>query len=176
MGKHPGCMSDETSGILERYRWVNQAMPSCISLVRDRSPLEVIEGLARNSTIEVGPGSVEAAYEWAGAQDYRFVMASVVRAVAVGPWTLAVEENGWQGTTAEVVAPLSVRTEALSYYWSVNADMRFVRAVDGIIVRQFDPLLDYDRGVLRRGTPLDQEIGLPGANGVDRGVRLRPPA
>jgi hypothetical protein len=141
---------------------IGHEFAKCVSLVRGRPPVEVLRGLARETTIVVGPGPVDAAEAWVQeeAQYGTMTMAFVAWAVSLGAWTLAVEEIGWQGVTPEVVAPLSVGSELVSYYWSADADMRFVRAVDGEVVRDFDPLL-YGAEAWSRGVPLPEEAGLP---------------
>jgi hypothetical protein len=153
-------VNDERALVMERYGWASLAQPMCVSLVRDRSPEEVLAGLAREMTVEIGPGPFDVAMQWVQAQDYQD-LASLAWAVPVGNWTLAVEENGWQAVTPSVARALSADTRLVAYYWSVNADMTFLLAEDGNIVRQFDPLLGYDDGVARHGTPLPEEEGLP---------------
>ena len=54
---------------------------------------------------------------------------------------LVAENNGWQGSRPEVLEGVSRGGRAASVYWSVNADMAFVYAVDGVVVAWFDPLL-----------------------------------
>jgi hypothetical protein len=54
---------------------------------------------------------------------------------------LVAENNGWQGSRPEVLEAVSRGGRAASVYWSVNADMGFVYAVDGVVVAWFDPLL-----------------------------------
>ena len=54
---------------------------------------------------------------------------------------LLVENNGWEGSRPEVASKLSRDGELVSIYWSVNAHMRFMYAVDGDVVVWFDPLL-----------------------------------
>jgi hypothetical protein len=160
-------MSKVWAEAMERYGWASLAEPMCATLVRQRSSHEVLAGLAREVEVEEGPGSLDAARQWLADDEYQ-TLASLVWAVPVGDWTLAVEEIGWQGSNPAVAAALSVGTKVVSYYWSVNADMTFTVAEDGAIVRQFDPLLEYDEdGVARRGMPLPEEGGLPfGLNGA----------
>jgi len=54
---------------------------------------------------------------------------------------LAAENNGWLGSRSEVVEAISRGGRAASVYWSVNADMSFLYAEDGVVVAWFDPVL-----------------------------------
>ena len=78
--------------------------------------------------------------------------------------TTVVEPNGWLMSTDSVAAEVSRGSSLISVYWNVNSLMRVVVAVDGRIVRGFDPLL-YDHPSL--GDPLPEEhdlaFGVPGA-------------
>jgi Family of unknown function (DUF6461) len=54
---------------------------------------------------------------------------------------LAAENNGWQGVDDGVASRLSEGGRVTSLYSSVNADMRFVYAEDGVVTTAFDPLM-----------------------------------
>jgi hypothetical protein len=54
---------------------------------------------------------------------------------------LVAENNGWEGARLEVATAVSRGGRLASAYWSVNADMTFVHAVDGVPLAVFDPLL-----------------------------------
>jgi hypothetical protein len=70
-----------------------------------------------------------------------------------------VEINGYQATLPEALGRMTTGTVAIVVYRSVNADMTFMYAVDGTIVRWFDPLL-Y-RNIQRGDEPRPEETGLP---------------
>ena len=55
---------------------------------------------------------------------------------------LAMENNGWWGVDADVVASASRAASLASYYKNVNAVMTFVHAENGVLLAMFDPLLD----------------------------------
>jgi hypothetical protein len=74
--------------------------------------------------------------------------------------TVFIEPNGWATAHEAVLERLSVGGLAVSVFWNVNANMRFGYAIDGAIVRQFDPLL-YDAG----DAPLPEEASLPFGDG-----------
>lgn len=56
----------------------------------------------------------------------------------LGPWTLVVEVNGWQGSRPEVLARVSAGTRAVSVYWNESAGTRFCYAAGGHVVTAFD--------------------------------------
>jgi hypothetical protein len=59
----------------------------------------------------------------------------------LGEGVLIGENNGWEGSRVEVAQLVSPGGRLASVYWSVNADMSFLYAVDGGVVAWFDPLL-----------------------------------
>ena len=82
---------------------------------------------------------------------------TVAGATQLGAWTVVVE-NGFEATTPGTPERLTDGGyRAGVIYRSVNADMQFVWACDGEIVRSFDPLL-YDIPGL--GDALAEEDGL----------------
>lgn len=69
---------------------------------------------------------------------------TVAGATQLDAWTVVVEGNGFEATTPGTLERLTVGSHCAGViYRSVNADMQFVWAHDGEIVRSFDPLL-YD--------------------------------
>ena len=155
-------MEAELGDIDERYGWVDRTEACCISVVEGRPPDEVLSMLAMRGAIEIGPAPVRDIREWVWDQDYSDSMPAAVCAVDVGGWTVAFEENGWQGVDRGVAEALSAGTRLAVFSWSVEADMTFVWAVDGEIVRSFDPLLGYDDEGRPKGSgSLPQEDGLP---------------
>lgn len=65
-----------------------------------------------------------------------------VAVLAVEGAVLAVEDNGFQGTRAQVLRALSQRGRAASMFWNVNAVTRLSLAEHGEIVASFEPWLD----------------------------------
>ncbi len=59
---------------------------------------------------------------------------------SLGPWVLAVEINGWQGSRSEVLTRISRGTRAVSAFWNVNALTRFSYAVDGRVLTAFEAM------------------------------------
>jgi hypothetical protein len=72
-----------------------------------------------------------------------------------GGAVVAAEFNGWAGTEEQRARTLSAIGSHTALYRSVNADMRFVHARRGAVVRTFDPLLYVAEGALA------EEEGLP---------------
>ncbi|MBV8084727.1 MAG: hypothetical protein JO247_07920 [Chloroflexi bacterium] len=81
---------------------------------------------------------------------------SSIEAATLGDWTVVVEE-GFLASIPSVMRRLAAGSRALAMYRNVNAVMSLVWAVDGAIVRWFDPLLVDDRF----GEPQAEEAGLP---------------
>jgi hypothetical protein len=115
--------------------WLHEAF--CITLVRGADGAEVLrrfggeQGQLRTLTLgEAGElsGSFQAGYP------------QLVLAARSGGWTVAVEDNGWEGTRPEVLRALSRGTRAVSVYRNINALSLFSLAVDGALVVQFEPL------------------------------------
>ena len=82
---------------------------------------------------------------------------------AIGDWTVLVEPNGWVTAYGDVLSRLSEGGQAGSVFWNVNAHMSFGWAVDGTLVRQFDPLLHDADGALPEEAGL--AFGDPGRTG-----------
>jgi hypothetical protein len=70
-------------------------------------------------------------------------------------WTVLIEPNGWITSLRGTLEALSLGGRAANVFWNVNALMRFGWSVDGVLVRQFDPLLYEADGAL------PDEAGLP---------------
>ena len=106
--------------------------------------LSAVAGVAVEQVLEafsVRP-ETEAAASFAGAfNEFPSPTYVVVDETPAGG-VVVVENNGWRGTDETVLANASRGGRVASYYRSVNADMRFVLAVDGDIRAVFDPLLD----------------------------------
>lgn len=74
----------------------------------------------------------------------------------IAGWTAIIEPNGWAASTPEMLAGLSADGAAMNVVWNVNALMGASVARNGVVIRQFDPLL-YDASA----QPLVEEAGLP---------------
>ena len=137
------------------YRWVEdwETLGFCIALVKSRTPQEVLSDLV--IAPPTGIVSVDEARRWAYAQTGPSY-GTAIEAGEVGGWTLAVEFNGYQATMDNVLRRISNGTTAVVLYRSVNADMSLQWALDGVIIRWFDPLL----GTVWEGEPLPEEAGL----------------
>jgi hypothetical protein len=78
-------------------------------------------------------------------------------------WTVLIEPNGWITSLRGTLEALSTGGRAANVFWNVNALMRFGLAVDGVLVRQFDPLLYEADGALP--DEADLPFGQPGRSG-----------
>lgn len=64
---------------------------------------------------------------------------------SLGPWVLAVEVNGWQGSRPEVLARISQGTRAVSAFWNVSALTRFSYAAEGRVLTAFEAMSPESR-------------------------------
>jgi hypothetical protein len=84
----------------------------------------------------------------------------------LGPWLTLLAYDGFLLAQPEVAADVSRVGRVVAIYQSVDADMAFVLAEHGEVLRYFDPLLDGPGGGV--GDPLPEEAGLPfGTDGAD---------
>ncbi|GAB4080072.1 hypothetical protein GCU67_15505 [Modestobacter muralis] len=112
-----------------------------VSLVAGLGPARALELLAPGGATDVGSAAEVRA--WA---DHVVgpPWASVVEAWTTADWTVLVEDSSGSGATLDgAVESLSVNGRAAVVSSSINADMWFGYAVDGVLVRQFEPLM-YD--------------------------------
>jgi len=136
--------------------WEARELGFCVALVRGRTPADVLSRLV--SDPPTGIVSVEEARRWAEAQtlpDY----GTTIEAGTVGDWAVAVELNGYRATLEPVLRSISEDTVAIVVFCNVNAVMSFQWAVNGAVVRWFDPLL-YENPSWA-GEPLPEERDLP---------------
>jgi hypothetical protein len=77
----------------------------------------------------------------------------------IGPWLTLLAYNGFLLSVPEVAADVSRVGRVVVIHQSVNADMAFVLAEGGEVLRHFDPLLDGPGE--GDGDPLPEEAGLP---------------
>jgi hypothetical protein len=144
----------------ERYAWLRDSdlEAFCISVATrgDVDRLAAIFGADRSSEttatfFEAWHRSIDED-EDGGAND-------VVQIGELDGCVVATEPNGWTGADEGVAAEASRGGRYVSFYRSVNADMRLVVAIDGVAVREFDPLL-YEPDI-DPGEPLAEEGDLP---------------
>jgi hypothetical protein len=131
------------------YLWFAERHPGlaeafCVTLVRDLAPAEVLRRMGmRETTVLTGVDEVCRHY-FAQAVP-RGYPPLLVGATVVDGWTLAVEPNGFQGVTDEIVTALSRGTKIVSLYRNVNALTRFCWAEDGTVRLNFDLLFPARR-------------------------------
>ena len=82
----------------------------------------------------------------AGVRPFAHVTVDELVLVArVAGWSVAIEDNGWQGSRPEVLRVLSAGARVVSVYQNVNAYGRFSYAVDGVVLTGFEPLFPQRR-------------------------------
>src|SRR6266536_1885952 len=125
------------------YAWLkDDDWVFCFSLVRGLDQVEVLRrfGGERNQprTLTLGEaghlsGSFHAGYP------------QLILVTKAGGWSVAVEDNGWEGTRPEVLRALSRGTRAVSVHSTVGALGHFNYAVDGEVLVSFELLFPHRR-------------------------------
>ena len=143
------------------YVWAEewQGLGYCLLVVDRPDEADVLGRLIRRPATAAMTPSEAAAWIEHESLDASAPYVTVAAAARVGSWTVVVEGNGFEATTPGTPERLTdAGHRAGVIYRSVNADMQFIWARDGRIVRSFDPLL-YDLPGL--GDVLPEEDGLP---------------
>ena len=119
----------------DRYAWVDdERLPAaCFTAVIGIEADEVVRRFGGDLDTERAVTFEEAFNPYPEAQYLVFDR--------LGEGALVGENNGWEGSRAEVAQLVSQGGRMASVYWSVNADMSFLYAVEGNVVAWFDPLL-----------------------------------
>jgi hypothetical protein len=102
--------------------------------------------------------SVAKARGWASRQEGPSD-ASVIQAGLAGGWVVTVEPNGYQAAFPEALHRVSEASRAIVVLRNVQSHTSFLYAVDGVVIRSFDPVL-YDDPTPWDGPPLPEESGL----------------
>lgn len=134
-------MSHDDAPEVVGFRWIRAGElrdAGCMTLVFSDDRAEVVRGfggipggarrlsLAAASSLALDTGSDELIEsQWLGVR-------------SLGPWTLVVEVNGWQGSRPEVLGHVSAGTRAVSAYWNVDGGTWFSYAVAGRVLAAFD--------------------------------------
>ncbi|MCA1683499.1 MAG: DUF6461 domain-containing protein, partial [Actinobacteria bacterium] len=143
------------------YAWVEDWEAYCVAFVEAAAPEMVLHRMVReDGTLVV---SVPEAREWASAQMVPGGR-SAIQARRVGGWVVTVEFNGSQATLPEVVRRISEGSRAIIVFRDIHAHTSFQYAIDGEVIRSFDPLV-YDDPTPWDGPPLAEESGLDFGSG-----------
>jgi Family of unknown function (DUF6461) len=140
--------------IVSRYLWVHEDgihVASCITFVRGNNEDEVLRGFGGDPATERLMTLTEVAEESINS-GYPYGYAPLLMVDTINDWVVILEDNGFQGTRHEVLQAVSQGTEMVSVYWNVNAHQRFIYAVDGKTVTEFE--LQWPEN--RRGTEPDR--------------------
>jgi hypothetical protein len=138
---------DDAAEVTE-FRWIGASGlldGACVTLVRSDDQAEVVRrfgggpggarelslAAAENLSLDTDSGELIES-QWLGAR-------------SLGPWTLAVEVNGWQGSRPEVLERVSAGTRAVSVYWNANGGTRFSYAAAGRVLVVFDAVFPERR-------------------------------
>lgn len=133
-----------------RY-WGDEVMAVTLALVEGNRLSFVLEtlGAAAETKRTATFDEAEVQQLWDGS--------AVFQVELLDRWTLIVEPNGFLAWQPDNVLALSLGGRVVSVYWNVNGHHRFQYAVDGCMVRDFDPCLP---DVCPMGAPLLEETGL----------------
>jgi hypothetical protein len=115
------------------YAWVDDLEAYCFTAVVGLDPDEVIRRLGGNPATPEGPRTFEECFWIADGPQW----------AQVGPvdgGLVVAEHNGWRAE--ERAARLSEGGRLACFFRNVQAVMRFVYAVDGTVLAEFDPLVD----------------------------------
>jgi Family of unknown function (DUF6461) len=131
--------------------WLREAF--CFTLVRGLDEPELLARFGgergRPQTMTLGEAAELSMSFHAGYPQF-------VLATRRGGWTVAVEDNGWEGSRPEVLRAVSAGTRAVSVYMNVNALGHVSLAEDGGLLVQFEPLFPERRSGARPDLLVDQ--------------------
>jgi hypothetical protein len=133
------------------YGWVDDLPELTLALIHFAGGPEDLFAEVSRSARDLGPQ--EDMWQ-AGADDLEPMLVG-----RLGPWLTLLAYNGYLLAVPEVAADVSRVGRVAAIYQSVNADMAFVLAEGGEVLRYFDPLLDAPGE--GNGDPLPEEAGLP---------------
>ena len=134
-------MPQDAAPEIADFRWIRQTTlrdAGCITLVHAIDPAEVVRdfgGIPGRAVRTSLPAAEDLSLD---ARSDELLPSQWLGVRSLGPWTLAVEVNGWQGSRPEVLGRLSAGTRAVSVYWNESAGTRFSYAVGGHVVTAFD--------------------------------------
>jgi Family of unknown function (DUF6461) len=150
--------------------WLREAF--CITLVRGLDEVEVLRRFGAERS-QPRPLTVAEAGELVGS--FHAGYPQLILVARADGWSVAVEDNGWEGSRPEVLRALSDGTQAVSVYRNVNALGYFSDAIDQELLVQFELLFPQRRWgsqpdlLLRqmRAVGLDPDGHEPPYGGVD---------
>lgn len=124
------------------YAWLkDDGWVFCFSLVRGLDEVEVLRRFggerSQPRTLTVGEAGQLSGFH-AGYQQ-------LILVAKAGGWSVAVEDNGWEGTRPEVLRALSRGTRAVSVHSTVGALGHFNYAVDAEVLVSFELLFPHRR-------------------------------
>ncbi|WP_225837457.1 DUF6461 domain-containing protein [Streptomyces sp. NK08204] len=131
------------------YRWLRERYADlmdayCVTLVQGLTPEQLLKelGAGPDQRVTGVAGLSEPSYD---AWDDYDGDETLVGVAALGDWTLMVEYNGFVGTLADVMLPVSRGRTVVSHFRNVNAVDHFYWFRDGAIRLHFEPLFAHDR-------------------------------
>ncbi|MGW2487278.1 DUF6461 domain-containing protein [Streptomyces sp. NPDC001606] len=149
------------------YRWLREEHAPlleayCVTLVKGLAPEQLLKELKAEKEGSV-TGVAELEEPCYDAWDEHDGLSVLVGVAALGDWTLMVEYNGFLGTLADVMLPVSRGRTAVSHFRNINAVDHFYWFEDGEIRLQFEPLFPTQR----HGTHPDELVTQMRESGFD---------
>lgn len=124
------------------YAWLKDDWAFCFSLVRG---LDEVEVLRRFGGERAQPRTLTLAEAGQLSGSFHAGYPQLILVAKAGSWSVAVEDNGWEGTRPEVLRALSRGTQAVSVHSTVGALGHFNYAVDGEVLVSFELLFPHRR-------------------------------
>jgi hypothetical protein len=120
--------------------WMNEGLRMdgvyCVTVIQDVTPDEALRRLGARDD-EISTSTWPELLERASYEEADFYANIVVAAFALGPHTMLVEDNGWEGVNRP---DLSAGTFAVSAYCNINAFTSFVVSRDGVVLASLEEL------------------------------------
>ena len=116
-----------------RVRWVEDLKAYCFTAVVGLDADEAIRRLGGDPSAPAGPRTFQECFWPADGPQWAQVG-------VIGGAVVVAEHNGWRAE--ERAARLSEGARLACFFRNVQAVMRFVYAVDGAVLAEFDPLID----------------------------------
>jgi hypothetical protein len=124
------------------YAWLKDDWAFCCSLVRGLDAVEVLRRFGGERT-RPRPLTLAEAGQLSGL--FHAGYPQLILVAKAGGWSVAVEDNGWEGTRPAVLRALSRGTRAVSVHSTVGALGHFNYAGDGEVLVSFELLFPHRR-------------------------------
>jgi uncharacterized protein DUF6461 len=149
--------------IVSRYLWVREHgihVASCITFVRGDNEDDALRRFGGDPATARWMTLTEVAEESYN-NKYPYWYAPLLLVDTINDRVVIFEDNGTQGIRHEALQAVSQGTEMVSVFWNVNALQRFIYAVDGKTITEFELLFPKSRQGAEPDRLLDYMRDLP---------------